>query len=412
MSRALLALSRLFSTTKLPAYMETRILKCDPASITFSDVEEPTISNVDTDHALQQAANIIRAGECVAFPTETVYGLGADALKESAVRKIFATKCRPADNPLIVHVSSRAMLNTLLPPGYTPPPSYEVLSRRFWPGPLTLLYPAAANVVPNVVTAGQPTVGVRMPSHPVARALIAISGVPLAAPSSNTSGRPSPTRASHVAADLSGRIQLVLDGGSCAVGLESTVVDGLQPDGALRVLRPGGVTVEDMEQALLEGMPSGQVPKVLVHRRDYRDDVLERAPTTPGMKYTHYAPSAPVSLVYCGHPPDGAVAEPVQDFVDLLYTSSAEGIGLLMSPDSPLAVRLLSFAHIPWRVYDLGPSHDPSIAAQRLFDGLLTLDGYGVKRIVIEGVEEEREGLAVMNRARKAAGDVRWLNLD
>jgi L-threonylcarbamoyladenylate synthase len=410
MSRTFLLFRRLSS--RLARTMDTRVLRCDTAAISFAEGSDvPTVADADTQDALTQAAAAIRAGACVAFPTETVYGLGADARNADAVRGIFAAKRRPADNPLIVHVASRAMLDALLPPGYTPPRAYDVLARRFWPGPLTLLYPAGAGAVPAVVTAGQRTVGVRMPAHPVARALIAASGAPLAAPSANASGRPSPTRAAHAAADLAGRVPLVLDGGPCAVGVESTVVDGLQPDGALRVLRPGGVTVEDMERALAEELPPAEVPRVLVHRRDFRDAALEHAPTTPGMKYTHYAPSAPVTLVRTTPAPVDVEAETIDAFLASMHDTDGE-VGLLMSADSLLARRLLSDTRICWRIHDMGPAANPAVAAQRLFDGLLTLDGAGVTRILLEAIDEQREGLAVMNRARKAAGETQWVVLD
>ncbi|KAI0036249.1 DHBP synthase RibB-like alpha/beta domain-containing protein, partial [Vararia minispora EC-137] len=230
-----------------------RVLACDPASISFDGAGEPSFSDPATEAAIDAAAALVAAHDVVAFPTETVYGLGASALDATSAARIFTTKGRPADNPLIVHVASPAMLAALLPPGYTLPPAYAALMRAFWPGPLTLLFPFAPDAVPSLVTAGQPTVAVRMPAHPVARALIARARVPLAAPSANASGKPSPTRAAHVLADL-GRaprgLALILDGGPCAVGLESTVVDGLRPDDTLRVLRPGGAAVEDIQRVL------------------------------------------------------------------------------------------------------------------------------------------------------------------
>ncbi|KAH8830792.1 YwlC protein [Flagelloscypha sp. PMI_526] len=224
----------------------------------------------------------------VAFPTETVYGLGALALDAAAAKQIFQVKGRPADNPLI----------SLLPPSFVFSRTYEILMTRFWPGPLTLLFPASPDVVPPLVTAKHPTVAVRQPAHPVARALIALANAPLAAPSANSSGKPSPTKAEHVLHDLDGKISYILDGGACDVGVESTVIDGLHEDGHIRVLRPGGVTVEDLEKAFIDmiDIPE-QRPRVLVHRRDYNDKQMEAAPTTPGMKYTHYSPTVPVELV-------------------------------------------------------------------------------------------------------------------
>lgn len=262
--------------------------------------------------ALQQAAALLRAGLPVAMPTETVYGLAGNALSGAAVASIFAAKGRPADNPLIVHVSDLDMLAALYPAprGVHPDPSscsssggggsarsqriadiipqqYHRLIAAFWPGPLTILLPASP-LLPAAVTAGQPTVAVRMPAHPVARALIAAAGVPLAAPSANTSGRPSPTSAQHVLDDLAARVPAVVDGGGCGFGVESTVLDGLRVPPV--VLRPGGVTAEQLAAA-------PEMAGLQVYARDFRDSALEAAPTTPGMKYRHYSPSAPVLLL-------------------------------------------------------------------------------------------------------------------
>lgn len=217
----------------------TRVLSCDPSSISFT-TGTPEVVDSNTLEALNDAAGLLRDQQPVAFPTETVYGLGALALDDAAASRIFSTKGRPPDNPLIVHVSSQDMLSQLLPKSYRPSFTYQILMKHFWPGPLTLLFPTNETLVPAIITANQPTVAVRMPSHPIARALIAIANAPIAAPSANSSGKPSPTRAEHVFRDLEGKIDLILDGGPCDVGLESTVVDGLGEDGNVRVLRPGG----------------------------------------------------------------------------------------------------------------------------------------------------------------------------
>ncbi|KAF7317746.1 Threonylcarbamoyl-AMP synthase [Mycena kentingensis (nom. inval.)] len=383
----------------------TRVLHCDPAAISFpASATLPTVSSPDTQRALESAAHeLVHNLQPVAFPTETVYGLGALALDVSATSRIFSTKGRPADNPLIVHVSSFPMLHTLLPENYTLPPTYTVLMKHFWPGALTLLFPSSGQV-PGIVTAGQPTVAIRMPSHPVARALIAVADAPLAAPSANSSGKPSPTRAEHVQRDLDGKIGIVLDGGACGVGLESTVVDGLQLDGAIRVLRPGGVTVEDIERVLSLEMAAGAVPKVLVHKRDYRDEVLEAAPTTPGMKYRHYSPAVPVHLLCTiSTPPEDAQSVDISSYVQSL---DGHKVGLLAPSDSRLATSDLPS---DWLRFPLGPTSDPAQAAHLLFDGLLTLERQGAEIILIEEIREEREGLAVMNRVRKAAGESVWL---
>ena len=402
----------------------TRVLKCDPGSITFSG-DAPIYSDPETENSIKTAVQHLTERHVVAFPTETVYGLGALALDASAAAKIFSTKGRPSDNPLIVHISSRAMLASLLPPSYTPPPTYETLMRAFWPGPLTLLFPADPSRVPSIITAGHPTVAVRMPAHPVARALIAATGAPLAAPSANASGKPSPTRAAHVMRDLgcTGRLPLLLDdGGACAVGLESTVVDGLGKDGALRVLRPGGATVEALVDALGDGavIDGGARPRVLVHKRDF---VLGRheedAPTTPGMKYRHYAPGVPVTLLYTAASPppaddkgggEGGSSSRIaarRVALDAFFRESERGasgrLGLMAQDDSPLLARA-RLEGARWLTFSLGESAEPARAAQRLFEGLLGLEEQGVERIFVQEVAEEREGLAFMNRIKKAAG--------
>ncbi|KDQ15353.1 hypothetical protein BOTBODRAFT_145126 [Botryobasidium botryosum FD-172 SS1] len=417
------------SNMSLPGVVPTSLLACDPSSIVFSqDIRSealPAISSAETLASLKTAArHITELHLPVALPTETVYGLGADARHADAVGRIFSTKGRPADNPLIVHVSSIPMLHSLLPPSYTPSRTYQKLIDAFWPGPLTLLFPADPNLVPSIVTASHPTVAIRMPSHPVARALIALSNTPLAAPSANSSGKPSPTKAAHVMRDLGGKVGVVLDGGACEVGLESTVVDGLHADGDVRVLRPGGVTVEDIERVLADGLESGErVPRVLVHRRDYQDVEMEAAPTTPGMKYRHYAPSVPVVLLMTHVDPrksDHAILEPLDAVLDSLLDSISGGhpikLGALLHSDSPLAAALTaksasSARSFTLHPFDLGLASDSSQTAQRLFDGLLTLDQQGVDMILIENVDEMREGLAVMNRVRKAAGQTRWVKI-
>jgi L-threonylcarbamoyladenylate synthase len=228
---------------------------------------------------LQEAAALLRAGEAVAFPTETVYGLGANALDANAVDKIFRAKGRPSDNPLIVHIAHRKEVDKL---AQVVPPLAERAMAHFWPGPLTVILPCTA-IVPMNVTAGLDTVGIRMPDHVIAQQLIDAAGVPIAAPSANSSGRPSPTTAAHVLEDLTGKIAGVVDGGASGVGVESTVVDFTGP--VPMILRPGGVTREMLEEVL----------------GDVRiDPSLEQGvgqPKSPGMKYTHYAPHGEMSLV-------------------------------------------------------------------------------------------------------------------
>lgn len=377
----------------------TRVLVCNPSSI-----KGDTISDDDTRYALDEAVKDIQAGKVVAFPTETVYGLGANAFSESASKLIFTTKGRPSDNPLIVHISHLNMLKDLLDPRYTTSRAYEILIKKFWPGPMTLLFPRHSVNVPSVITAGQNTIAVRMPSHPIARALISLSGLPIAAPSANSSGKPSPTKAEHVLYDLSGKLGVILDGGTCEVGLESTVVDGMGD--AIRILRPGGVTVEQIRAILLQELGES-APKVLVHKRDYEDDAQELNPTTPGMKYRHYSPSVPVTLLCTiSSPPSGISSVPMIGFLGSL--SADAKIGLLVPIDSSLLVQLQSPTSESQdiQIYHLGSRSSPAVTAARLFDGLLTLERAGVHHILIEEVEETDEGLAIMNRVRKAAGDV------
>jgi L-threonylcarbamoyladenylate synthase len=396
----------------------TQVLVCDLPSITFpSKAEQPEISSAETLNALRIASHhLVHLKRPVAFPTETVYGLGALALDAHAASLIFSTKNRPPDNPLIVHVSSFSMLHRLLPVDYKIPKHYEILMERYWPGPLTLLFPNNAGLVPPIITANHATVAIRMPSHPVARALIAVVGAPLAAPSANSSGKPSPTRAEHVLNDLNGRVGLILDGGPCGVGLESTVVDGLQDDGNLRILRPGGITVEDIKSALMEKLHGDEnIPQVLVHKRDYKDEVMEQAPTTPGMKYRHYSPSVPVILLCtCTLPPPNVQPSSPTAFFSSLGKNHRERskVGLLAPSDSFLIPFASSAVEgIEWRLFPLGPIADPAVTARRLFDGLLTLEKEGVDLILIEEINEDREGLAVMNRVRKAAEKTQWLTL-
>ncbi|KAF9075900.1 translation factor [Rhodocollybia butyracea] len=401
-------------TQRQAAMLSTQVLACDPTTISFdSSSSQPKFSSQHSLDSLNLAAQNLIDLQPVAFPTETVYGLGALALNSAASSCIFAVKGRPPDNPLIVHVSSLDMLHSLLPSSFKMPKSYELLMKRFWPGALTLLFPSDPKVIPSIITANQPTVAIRMPSHPVARALIALVNAPIAAPSANSSGKPSPTTAEHVRRDLDGKLRVILDGGACGVGLESTVVDGLQQDGKIRVLRPGGITVEDIEQTLRHG--HHDAPQVLVHRRDYRDEQLEAAPTTPGMKYRHYSPTAPVTLLMTSSPPPGGVVpSPIQSFFislkNELHSSASVKIGVLALTDSALGTLPLPVVSgVEWCRYALGPVKDPSITAQRLFDGLLTLDQRGVDMILIEEVGEANEGLAVMNRVRKAASELQWV---
>jgi len=276
-----------------PRLLSIRPLNMDPAAsfkqnFDVQDVPRVTtqIIKIDKDKLeshlddFKYPTQLIHEGQVVAFPTETVYGLGANALDASAVKKIFLTKKRPADNPLIVHVSSEEMLAPLVS---EIPDGARVLMKEFWPGPLTILFPTSDRVPPEV-TCGQPTVAIRMPVHPIARKLIELSNVPIAAPSANLSGRPSPTSADHVYQDLKDRCACIIDGGECDVGLESTVVDLKRK----KILRPGGVTLEQLQKF---------VPGIEVYSQEKDTEGLVSAPPTPGLKYRHYSPQAQVFLI-------------------------------------------------------------------------------------------------------------------
>lgn len=329
-----------------------------------------------TDEAIQYAASLLKNGELVAFPTETVYGLGADALNEKAVLSIFAAKERPADNPLIVHITER---EDLLPLCHPTEKALKLMD-AFWPGPLTLLM-KKTTAVPDVTTAGLDTVAIRMPSHPVARALIKACGCPVAAPSANRSGRPSPTKASHVAEDMAGRIPLILDGGPCDVGLESTVVDmtGEIP----LVLRPGGVTPEMLASV------AGSVETARSILAPLKPN--EAAPS-PGMRHRHYAPKGMLTLVK-GTP------ENVINACKRLYDESIQD----GNPACILALSEHLAAYGERHVQDIGSMLYPQEVAARLFDVLRIMDREGMKSIFSEVVEANGLGLAIMNRLGRAA---------
>lgn len=371
---------RLISTMAL----DTQILRVSRAAVSFAE-NTPVFADTHTHENMAHAARCVQQpGSVVAFPTETVYGLGGLALDDESVRAIYAAKNRPADNPLIVHVALTEQLErrilTLL---HRIPKIYERLVARFWPGPLTILVPVEeGSPVSKLVTAGQTTVGVRMPDDNVARALIALSDTPLAAPSANASTRPSPTLASHVMHDLQGRIPLILDGGACSVGVESTVVDGLCDPPML--LRPGGVTAEDIRKY------GGSAWANLVLAKKTAG-VLEPV-RTPGMKYRHYSPTARVVLfVGCG---DGVAA--VLDYVK----NHTGKIALLRGAEFALAAEMGISAE------ERSMGHTAAEMAHSLFRELRAADELGVDMILVEGIAETGEGLAVMNRLTKAALEV------
>ena len=330
---------------------------------------------------IARAAEILRAGGTVAFPTETVYGLGANALSPEAVAKIFEAKQRPNWDPLIVHIGDREMLKQVvsLPLSRVT----EVLLRKFWPGPLTLLLPRTS-AVPDAVTAGRPLVGVRMPAHPVALELIRLAGVPIAAPRANTFGHTSPTTAAHVLADLDGRIDAVLDGGPTTIGLESTVAEAID-DGAV-IYRPGGVTVEMLESEL------GQSHVTLFE--PIKVDAEPASLPSPGVGIRHYAPRARLTLVEVPYfqfsGPGNALVEAIQAEVETNQT-----IGVMLPDEWTTDCTPYTY---PW-----GPWSRQDILARRLFAGLRALDDAGVSVIVCPVPHGEGMAAAIRDRLAKAA---------
>ena len=328
-------------------------------------------------NALEEAGKVIREGGLVAFPTETVYGLGANALDAGAVKKIFKAKGRPQDNPLIIHVADfniEGLVEDI-------PDTAKKMMERFWPGPLTLLL-RKSSIIPEATTAGLETVGVRMPSNAIARELIKAAGVPIAAPSANVSGRPSPTEMSRCVEDLSGKIEFILGGGKSEVGLESTIVDcTVNPP---CVLRPGGITLE----MLKEIEPDAYIdPSIMVKpTEDFK-------PKAPGMKYRHYAPKAPLKIVQGDLQKTIAkINEIVQNYID-----ENKKVGIIAT-DETLKGYSKGYA------LSLGSRKDMFSIGKNLFEVLRSFDDAKVDVIISEAFDEVEFGVAVMNRLKKSAG--------
>ncbi len=321
---------------------------------------------------LEKAAEVIHNKGLVAFPTETVYGLGANALDPEAVTKIFEAKRRPLDDPLIVHISHAEDLYKL---AAKVPEEAKKLVDRFWPGPLTLVL-KKSDTVPDLVTTGLDTVAIRMPSNPIARGFIDISGVPIAAPSANMFGRPSPTTAQHVIRDLDGRIDMVLDGGSTEIGIESTVVEFF--DDRAIVLRPGGVSVENLRSIM---------GKVEV------SSALRQMQKSPGKYPQHYSPHAKVILV------ENTPCQ-VEEMLSSARERKAEGKKVAI-----MAKEEHKDMYGGFDIKILGPEKDYRRCASRLFHLLREFDEENADVIIAEGIPEKELGLAIMNRLRKAAGE-------
>ncbi len=339
--------------------MKTEILKIDR-------------ENIDTD-AIKKAANFIKSGQLVAFPTETVYGLGADGLNDEACRKIFKAKGRPSDNPLILHISHISMLDNLVE---------EITDKHrklfeLWPGPMTLIF-KKSDLIPDAVTAGGDTVAIRFPSDQIARALITEADTPIAAPSANISGRPSPTKARDVYQDMDGIIPVIIDGGESNIGIESTVID-LSGDEPI-ILRPGFYTYEFLKDIL----------------SDMRlDDSLvdsSKIPKSPGQKYKHYAPKAKLRVFIGEDVPTHLLSEAEK------YKSDGKKVGILAFEEDK--EKFNSYPYI-----SLGSRKDLSTMSHVLFSSLREMDRLGVDLILAEGVKEKHLGKSIMNRMKKAAAN-------
>ena len=319
---------------------------------------------------IEIAAELIKNGELVGIPTETVYGLAADALNPSAVAKVFAAKGRPADNPLIVHIADISMLTEL---AFDIPESAYRLAEKFWPGPLTMILKKKA-CIPDITSGGLDTVGIRMPAHTAARMLIKKSGLPIAAPSGNISGYPSPTKSEHMMRDMNGKIAAIIDGGECSVGVESTVIS-FENCNTIRILRPGGITRED----LLEVVDNVIIDPAILHELSEGQTVR-----SPGMKYKHYSPLAKVTII------EGEY----EDFCDYVNQHSGNGVYALVfdGEEADVTVPALSYGR------------DSREQAHQIFSRLREFDSLGAKNVYVRAPKTEGVGLAVYNRLIRAAG--------
>lgn len=344
--------------------METQIIKINKENLDSIEMDE--------------AGKLIAAGELVAFPTETVYGLGGDALDPEAAHKIYAAKGRPSDNPLIVHIAEYEDMYRV---GRNIPPQAKLLADAFWPGPLTMIVEKSDNV-PYATTGGMDTVAVRMPNHPVALALIRKSGCLIAAPSANTSGRPSPSKASHVAEDLSGKIAMIIDGGEVSIGIESTIIDLTEK--TPMVLRPGYITPKMLSDVLGE--------EVIIDPGIIAADDTKK-PKAPGMKYKHYAPKADMIIV------DGQ-----KDAVISVINAKIAKAKEAGKKAAVIATEETKDKYNADIVLSIGSRSDEDTIAQHLYTILRECDELNVEAIYSESFSTPRIGQAIMNRLLKAAG--------
>lgn len=335
------------------------------------------VNNENNESIIRDAGDILRSGGLVAFPTETVYGLGADARNEDAARKTYEAKGRPSDNPLIVHIAQMQALEGIVK---TIPPKAYLIAEKYWPGPLTMIF-EKNDKIPYGTTGGLETVAVRMPDHGLAQAIILAGGGYISAPSANSSGRPSPTSAEHVEQDLSGKIDMIVDGGDVEIGVESTIVDmTVEPP---MILRPGAITKEMLESVL------GDV----VIDRAIMDVESSEAPKAPGMKYRHYAPKAKLTIV------DGAPVESVEAIKYLAYEAKLAGqkVGIIGTSESVHSYDI-------GVVMSIGSREDEESIAHNLYKVLRAFDEEEVEYIYSESFFVEGMGEAIMNRLNKAAG--------
>ncbi|KGR80172.1 L-threonylcarbamoyladenylate synthase [Ureibacillus manganicus] len=335
-------------------------------------------NSVDNSEIYSQAVDLLNEGEVVAFPTETVYGLGAVATDDEAVKKIFAAKGRPSDNPLIVHIGSIEEVSYYIE---EVPETAKLCMEKFWPGPLTIVMKAKKGILAPSVTAGLSTVGLRMPDHPVALNLLKELKKPVAAPSANKSGKPSPTKANHVEEDLQGRIPLILDGGTTGIGLESTVLDVTVTPPA--ILRPGGVTREMLENVI------GEVLQPSLSELNQKE-----TPKAPGMKYTHYAPNAPVFLIQQDR-------ETVKKAIRQLQLDGE--IVALIAPSKFEDLKANFF-------FSLGSNLIMEEIGAKLYDDLRACDKTNATIILATATSTDGVGAAIMNRLEKAAGQ-KWFQI-
>lgn len=326
------------------------------------------LSSMEED--LIKASELLKKGYVVGIPTETVYGLGADATNPNAVKKIFKAKGRPMDNPLIVHISK---IDDALKIAKDIPQIFFDLAEKFWAGPLTMIVPKK-DIIPYETSGGLDTVGIRMPSHPIARKLIELSGVPISAPSANTSGYPSPTTAQHVLHDMNGKISAIVDGGACSVGVESTVIS-FDDANTIRILRPGYITPEDLKL----------VSKNVILDKGILSEIgINEKVSSPGMKYKHYSPTADVKIL------EGSL----DSFIEYVSNHNGDGVySLIFEHDIP---------EFPFKYLSYGNSDLEH--AQQIFSKLRELDIMGAKTIYIRKPNIDGIGLAVYNRLIRASG--------